>query len=360
MECNVRKPSMAKDVCFLLYEQTNLLTLSCFLEAFSAVDLVGANEQRPAYDISLCSFEGGEITGAYGCSFKTVSLLDSADRSWDTFIIGGGWGFELALCNSVLLRCISEHGRRARRVCAVGGGVFLAAAAGLLDGRQVATHPIVARELQDRFPKLKVDSRSLLIRDGNILTSPGMSSSVDVALSLIESDFSYRTAVEVAKFLVVYAKRSFYDPQVSTDLILQERSDRFGPLHDWMRSNLRRELSLEVLAVQAGMSVRNFTRVYQQHMGISPRRAVEIIRVHAACRALVLGKEQIQTVALRCGFESERTFVRAFTRVIGFAPSHLRSAVRNNGQAGPEFDFSLNELFHRAITPSRDPDVSIH
>jgi transcriptional regulator GlxA family with amidase domain len=356
---------MSRNVCFFLYEQTNFLTLGSILEALSVLDRVRPADKHPAYNVTLSSFSGGMIGGAYGVCVETLPISAIDEILSDTFIICGGWGFEAALGNPELVRCVAEHGRRARRLCAIGGGVFLAAAAGLLDGRHVAAHPSVARLLEDRFPKLHVDSSSLLIRDGDILTSPGMSSSVDLALSLIEADYGYSAAVDVAKYLVLYLKRSIYDKQVSNDLILQGMSDKFGPLHDWIRSNLRKKLSLETLAEQAGMSTRNFTRVYQRHMGLSPRKAVEVFRVHAACRALTLGRDQIPVVALHCGFDSERTLLRAFTRIIGIAPSQFREAAKAQaatgetaGQLDPH-NIDINELLARSANHA-PPAISLH
>jgi transcriptional regulator GlxA family with amidase domain len=349
---------MSRNICFFLYDQTNFLTLGCILEALSALDRVRPPDNLPSYNVTLSSYSGGKITGAYGVCVDTVSILEQAEMSSDTYIICGGWGFEAALGNPDLVQCVADQGRKARRLCAVGGGVFLAAAAGLLDGRHVAAHPSVARLLAERFPRLQVDSRSLLIRDGDILTSPGMSSSVDLALSLIEADYGYTAAVDVAKYLVLYLKRSFYDKQVSNDLILQGMSDKFGPLHDWIRSNLRKKLSLETLAEQAGMSTRNFTRVYQRQMGLSPRKAVEVFRVHAACRALTLGRDQIPVVALHCGFDSERTLLRAFTRIIGISPSQFREAARRQDATGELADqldphnVDVNDLLVRAAAHS--------
>jgi transcriptional regulator GlxA family with amidase domain len=356
---------MTKTVSFFLYDQTNFLTLGCILEAFSALDLVRPSEDPPSYHVILSSHSGGNVSGAYGVSVETVPIADCLDPPWDTLIVCGGWGFEAALANPELVRCIAERGRDVRRLCAIGGGVFLAAAAGLLDGRHVAAHPSVAHLLAARFPALDVDSSSLLIRDGDTLTSPGMTSSVDLALSLIEADYGYAASVDVAKYLVLPLKRSFYDKQVSNDLILQGKSDKFGPLHDWIRSNLRKKLSLETLAEQAGMSMRNFTRVYQREMGISPRKAVEVFRVHAACRALTLGRDQIPLVALHCGFDSERTLLRAFMRIIGISPSQFRAAAQTQATAGglagqlDPHDVDVNDLLARAAASARPRQVAM-
>jgi transcriptional regulator GlxA family with amidase domain len=114
------------------------------------------------------------------------------------------------------------------------------------------------------------------------------------------------------------------------------------------------------------MSTRNFTRVYQRHMGISPRKAVEVFRVHAACRALTLGRDQIPLVAHHCGFDSERTLLRAFTRIIGISPSQFREAARDEAKRDPAdpldpHNVDVTELLARAAAHARPrSDYTLH
>lgn len=345
---------MTKRIGLFVYERTNFLTLTGLLESFATLSDI-QKDRSNIYDVHVCSAGGGDISGRYGCFIKSEPIANFAPP-WDTFIVCGGWGFDQALKSPQIIRDVAEQSRNARRVCVIGGGAFIAAAAGLLDDHRVAAHPIVADRLAQQFPKLRIDKKSLLLRDANLFTSPGMSSSVDLALTMIEADFGYRAAIEVAKYLVVPVKRSFNDPQVSDDLILQEKSDRFGPLHDWVRSNLKRRLSIEELAERTAMSVRNFTRVYQTEMGISPRRAVEIIRVYAACRMLMSSKEHVKGVASRCGFGSERTFLRSFTRIVEMSPNAFRAeALARSGMDDADLPadalkIELNVLLAKART----------
>jgi transcriptional regulator GlxA family with amidase domain len=111
------------------------------------------------------------------------------------------------------------HGQ-CRRVAATCTGAFVLAEAGLLDGRRATTHWLRARELQARFPKVKVDEDSIFINDGPIWTSAGMSSGIDLALALVESDLGSELARAVAKNLVVYHRRAGGQSQFSALLEL--------------------------------------------------------------------------------------------------------------------------------------------
>jgi transcriptional regulator GlxA family with amidase domain len=349
---------MARKICLFVYENTNFLSLVGLLETFWVLKDVSKNIAE-SYDVRVCSRSGGAICGEYKVFIETESIEDHRETTWDTFVVCGGWGFDQAVKSRQIVRDVAEQSRKARRTCVIGGGAFVAAAAGLLDDCRVAVHPIVADRLAQQFPHLSIERNSLLDGKPELLTSPGMTSTVDLALMMIESDFGYRTAIEVAKYLVVPMKRSFHDPQLSLDLFLQERSDKFGPLHDWIRANLKSRLSIQELAERAMMSVRNFSRSYYAEMGISPHKAVEIIRIHSACKLLRGSKQRTKGIAASCGFGSERTFLRSFTKIIGMSPHDFRlGGVSRDGTvvekgASESFGIELKELFAKAASEGR-------
>jgi len=76
---------------------------------------------------------------------------------------------------------------------------FVLAEAGLLDGRRSTTHWHRARELQARFPKVKVEEDRIFITDGPVWTSAGMTAGIDLALAMIEQDLGADVARAVAE-----------------------------------------------------------------------------------------------------------------------------------------------------------------
>ena len=72
------------------------------------------------------------------------------------------------------------------------------------------------------------------------------------------------------------------------------------------------------------MSERSFLRHYAASTGATPARAVERLRIEAACRALSESAEPIKRIAQRCGFGSEETMRRGFLRVLSVGPQAYR------------------------------------
>src|SRR6202040_2739737 len=137
---------------------------------------------------------------------------------------------------------------RCRRVAATCTGAFVLAEAGLLDGRRATTHWSRARDLQARFPKVKVEADRIFIVDGPVSTSAGMTAGIDLALAMVEQDLGADVARAVARYLVVYHRRAGGQSQFSALLELEPKSDRIQSALVYARGHLRTELSVERLA----------------------------------------------------------------------------------------------------------------
>ena len=187
------------------------------------------------------------------------------------------------------------------------------------------THWKDCARLAERYPAVRVEPDPIFVRDGPVWTSAGVTAGIDLALALVEEDLGRAVALAVARYLVVFLKRPGGQAQFSAALALQSADDRFGALHDWINSHLDDDLSLSVLADQAGMSERSFSRHYAEATGQTPARAVERLRVEAARRLLSESSSPVKRVAQRCGFGSEETMRRSFLRLLAVTPQDYRS-----------------------------------
>jgi transcriptional regulator GlxA family with amidase domain len=161
--------------------------------------------------------------------------------------------------------------------------------------------------------------------DGSVWTSAGVTAGIDLALALVEEDLGRPMALAVARYLVVFLKRPGGQAQFSAALALQAADDRFGALHDWIHKHLASDLSLSVLADQAGMSERSFSRHYAEATGQTPARAIERLRVEAARHLLSESRLPMKRIAQSCGFGSEETMRRSFHRLIDVTPQDYRA-----------------------------------
>jgi transcriptional regulator GlxA family with amidase domain len=224
-----------------------------------------------------------------------------------------------------LVAWIAKRAPRVRRLCSVCTGAFLLAAAGRLDGRRVATHWDWAARLEKLHPAIRVDADPIFIQDGSVWTSAGVSAGIDLTLALIEEDHGHRVAIETARQLVMFIKRSGGQSQFSVPLAAQsDEGGRFADLHVWIAAHIDEDLNIERLAEQAGMAPRTFARAYAETHDRTPAKAVEAIRIEAACRALEETKLPLKTIASRTGYANEQGLRRAFQRQLGANPIQYR------------------------------------
>ncbi|MGH7101082.1 MAG: GlxA family transcriptional regulator, partial [Acetobacteraceae bacterium] len=309
-------PNPVRVIDVLTYPAVQLLDVSGPVQVFaSANDLVvGAGRARP-YRLKVVAQGGEGATASAGVTLAAGPLTGEGEEL-DTLLVAGGEGAEAAAENPVLVDWVRQRAGKARRVASVCTGAFLLAAAGVLDGRRAATHWMYCTKLAQRFPAVRVEPDPIFVCDGPVWTSAGVTAGIDLALALVEEDLGRSVALAVARYLVVFLKRPGGQAQFSAALALQAAEDKFGALHAWINEHLADDLSLSVLAGQAGMSERSFGRHYAGTTGQTPARAIERLRMEAARRLLSDSRTPVKRIAQRCGFGSEETMRRSFLRLL--------------------------------------------
>jgi transcriptional regulator GlxA family with amidase domain len=311
----------------LAYPAVQLLDVTGPLQVFAtANDLMVKSGAEPAYSIRLVAPGGNSVQASAGFAL-VADPLPPLSSCIDTLVVAGGEG-----ANSVgaeLIDWVHQRAQQARRVVSICTGAFLLASAGLLNGKRVATHWLYCDDFAERFPSVEVDADSIFVRDGSIWTSAGVTAGIDLALALVEEDLGRSLALDVARYLVVFVKRPGGQAQFSEMLSLQSAEDKFGALHDWISKHLADDLSLPVLAEQAAMSERSFSRHYAEATGLTPARAVERLRVEGARRFLTDTRIPVKRIAQRCGFGSEETMRRSFLRLLSVTPQDYRARFRS-------------------------------
>ncbi len=318
-------PNPARIVEVLAYPSVQLLDVAGPLQVFaSANDVAAEAGAAPPYAPRVVAPGVQGVVTSSGLALGAAPL-PPADASLDTLLVAGGRGVPAAAADAALVGWLHERARAARRVASVCTGAFLLAAAGVLDGRRAATHWAFCAELARRFPAVRVEPDPIFVRDGPVWTSAGVTAGIDLALALVEEDLGRAVSLAVARYLVVFLKRPGGQAQFSTALSLQAAEDKFGALHDWIGRHLADDLSLPILAAEAGMSERSFSRRYAEATGLTPGRAVERLRVEAALRLLSESRLPVKRISQRCGFGSEETMRRSFLRVLATTPQDYRA-----------------------------------
>jgi transcriptional regulator GlxA family with amidase domain len=281
------------------------------------------------YAVEIIGVEAGPIRTSSGMQLVAERGIGEVAGGIDTLLVAGGNGFAGPAGDPRVLEWLRAMRPRVRRFGSICSGAFIVAAAGLLDGRRAVTHWARCDEFRAAFPKVKLEPDALHIRDGDIYTSAGVTAGMDLALAMVEEDRGHRVALDVARQLVLFLKRPGGQSQFSTHLTPE--ADGLSPVRavqDWVRTNPGADLRVEALAERAGMSPRNFARVFLRETGTTPLKFVESTRIDAARRRLERTRDPVERIAAELGFGTAETMRRTFLRRLGVTPQGYRTHFR--------------------------------
>jgi transcriptional regulator GlxA family with amidase domain len=322
----------SRRIVFAVFPGFQILDLTGPHEVFTqAAQLVGGPNGgrdaggRAGVVIDTVAAAPGPVPSSGGLAVSPTLTTAQTAGPVDTLVAVGGSGVHRAARDREFVDWFAATARGARRTASVCSGAFLLGAAGLLDGRRAVTHWSACAALADRFPGVTVDPDPIFVRDGDVWTSAGVTAGIDLALAMVEDDHGPDVARAIARQLVMFVQRPGGQAQFSAQLAAQR--PRRSPLRevlDWIADHLAHDLAVPALAARAGMSERNFTRVFRAETGRTPAAYVETARIEAARRLLESTGTTLDTVARSCGFGTVETLHRSFKRRVRVTPGEYR------------------------------------
>lgn len=188
-----------------MFPDVQTLDVTGPLEVFSMANR-HAGSRLPPYVVSVVAAKPGPVATSSGLALVAQHGLAELTGPVDTLLVAGGLGSRAAMHDARLVSWIARTARRARRVASVCTGAFLLAE-GLLDGRRATTHWVLCDGLQRRFPAVRVERDPIFVRDGHVFTSAGITSGIDLAFELVEDDLGRASALQIARWLVMFLRR---------------------------------------------------------------------------------------------------------------------------------------------------------
>ncbi|AFS16047.1 Transcriptional regulator, AraC family protein [Mycobacterium intracellulare subsp. intracellulare MTCC 9506] len=311
-------------VVIVVFDGVKLLDVAGPAEVFAEPNRFGAR-----YSLEIASVDGRDVTTSIGTRFAVTCPL-SALESVDTVMVAGGDTLIGRPIDPALIEALKTVPGRTRRLASVCTGSFILAQAGLLNGKRATTHWRHTGRLARIFPEVSVEPDAIFVRDGDVFTSAGVSSGIDLALTLVEADYGAELVRKVARSLVVYLKRAGGQSQFSVMVEADPPPD--SPLRavtDAVNADPGADHSVKKLAAQASLSTRQLSRLFQSELGLTPARYVELVRVDFARAALEAGRTVAETARV-AGFGSTETLRRVFLSRLGITPSAYRDRFRTS------------------------------
>jgi transcriptional regulator GlxA family with amidase domain len=309
-------------VVIVVFDGVKLLDAAGPAEVFAEANRFGAD-----YLLEFASVDGRDVTTSIGARFPVTGSISSIDSA-DIVLVAGGDDLVGRPIDPALVEALRTVPARTRRLASVCTGSFILAQAGLLSGRRATTHWRHTRLLARAYPDVGVEPDAIFVRDGDVFTSAGVSSGIDLALALVEMDYGAELVREVARSLVVYLKRAGGQSQFS---VLVEADPPPGSalrvVINAIAADPAADHSVKKLASLASLSTRQLTRLFQSELGMTPARYVELVRIDFARAALEAGRTVAEAARL-AGFGSTETLRRVFLHHLGITPKAYRDRFR--------------------------------
>ncbi|MCT9008922.1 GlxA family transcriptional regulator [Streptomyces rhizosphaerihabitans] len=283
--------------------------------------IFGAAEGR--YEVVTCTVDGGPVRTDADFSI-VVDHGPEALGAADTVVIAAVTPDRVTGALSEEVAAALAFIRPGTRVVSICTGAFVLAAAGLLDGRRATTHWHVSDLFRRMFPRVELDPDVLFVDDGEILTSAGAASGIDICLHIVRRDHGSELANRVARRCVVPPLREGGQAQYIEQPVPEPSTASTAATRDWALTRLGDPLALTDLAAHAGMSLRTFARRFNDEVGMSPGRWIVQQRVARARHLLEASDLSVDRIAGEVGFATGASLRQHLQATIGVSPQTYR------------------------------------
>ncbi|GAA2385945.1 helix-turn-helix domain-containing protein [Streptomyces glaucosporus] len=290
----------------------------------------------PLYEVVTCALEPGPVRTDADFAV-TVEHGPEALAEADTVIVPASHERDAPYTEGRLTPALEAAFARIRpgtRIASICTGVFVLAAAGLLDGRRATTHWKECERLRRLHPAVEVDPDVLYVDEGDVLTSAGVASGIDLCLHMVRGDHGAAVAGDVARRTVVPPHRDGGQAQFVRRPVPEPRVHTTGAAREWALRRLHRPVTLRELAEREAMSVRTFTRRFRDEVGTSPLQWLTRQRIERARHLLESSDLPVDRVAEQAGFGTAASLRRHFQEALGVSPSAYRRTFRGSDAPG--------------------------
>jgi transcriptional regulator GlxA family with amidase domain len=287
--------------------------------------LYEASQLGGAYELSYYGVHS-RVRSAQGLVLSEVKPLPHV-RAGDLVLIPGMDSATLDRPLQIPPAFLRQAHRSGARIASICSGAFALARAGLLDGRRCTTHWKLIDRLRSECPSAQVVDNQLFVEQDGIISSAGVASGIDMALSLVEQDHGPLVVSRVAREMVIYLRRTGGHEQIS--VYLEHRTHLHPGVHrvqDFIVQHPERKPTVAELARVAALSPRHLARVFSRSTGLTPKQFASKVKLQVAKDLVDDPRRSVGNIAESCGFEDARHLRRLWKRAFGVSIADFRAS----------------------------------
>lgn len=318
-----------RTIAMLAYPECELIDVSGPMSVFNFANFalkLSGQACESVYTLMIAAEKVGPVKTSSGICLYADQATDITIDGIDTLLVAGGQIIDHAVHDEKIQGWLKQMQPRVRRLASICTGAFILAECGILDNRRATTHWLFSQSFADNYPLIRVEPEKIYIRDDNVYTSGGVTAGIDLALGLVEEDWGWSVASQVARGMLIFMRRPGGQSQFSSYVFNEAKTRKdFRELQAYITANPNTDFSVEKLAERMSMSPRHFSRLFCQEVGVTPAKFVELVRLEAARNMILQTNLPVESVAVNCGYNNSEQLRRSFFRQLNTTPHEYRA-----------------------------------
>ncbi len=306
-------------LAFVLLPDFSLIAFSSAIEPLRIANQLSG---QALFEWEVMSEAGGPVRCSNGLEVNVDRALGEPQGKAMVFVCAGVEPEKSA--SKRVADFLRAEWRKGRTVGGLCTGAYALARAGILEGRQFTLHWENLPPFAQTFPKL-APVEQLYCIDDRILTCAGGAAATDLFIEIIARNFGGKLADAVLRMCLHGQQRPAHLRQrMSVSSTIGIRNPVLVAVIEAFEANITGEVDLVALAEELGVSRRQIERLFERHVGVSPKQYLTGLRLERARGLLSETDMGVSAVAYACGFQTVNTFSKAFRQRYGAAPVKAR------------------------------------
>lgn len=231
--------------------------------------------------------------------------------------------------DQALLDYLNQAHCKGAVLCSACAGAFILGAAGRLDNRRVTTHWKLADHLKASFPQITLQTESILINEGDLITAGGLMSWIDLGLELVARYISPQVMRALGKYLIVDTGKREQRYYGSFMPKMDHGQESILKIQHHIHQQYGTAIKIEDLASLCFMTKRTFLRKFTEATNLKPLQYLQRVRIQNACNLLESTQRTTEHIAFDVGYEDVNSFRKVFSKIMGLTPSEFKNRFTN-------------------------------
>lgn len=306
---------------FLLLPNFSMIAFTASIEPLRSANRLS---RKTLYEWQTLSIDGLPVTASNGVTITPDKAVRFGHDS-DVVFVCAGTKPQKYLSSTLQneLRSLALRGKALGAVCT---GSFALAYAGILTGYRCTIHWEDLETFKEVYPNLDITA-TLFEIDRNRFTCSGGTAPLDMMIYSIKLDHGETLALNVAEQMLHNFVR---EPQDNQRMAIEHRTGIHNPkllaAIGFMEAYIEAPLSLERLAKNVGLSLRQLERLFRSDIGTTPAKYYLSLRLQRARQFLRRTSMSILEVGIAVGFNSPSHFGKSYKDKFGHSPTQERNS----------------------------------